>query len=34
VVAYQSPVADGVGKDAGWPLYLQRYATLVDNGAQ
>jgi len=26
-------VAEGVGKDAGWPLYLQRYATLVENGA-
>ena len=22
-------VADGVGGDAGWPLYLQRYADLV-----
>jgi uncharacterized protein YndB with AHSA1/START domain len=23
-------VADGVGGDAGWPLYLQRYEELVD----
>lgn len=27
-------VADGVGGDAGWPLYLRRYAGLVMNGAQ
>lgn len=23
-------VADGVGGDAGWPLYLQRYAERID----
>ena len=25
-------VADGVGGDAGWPLYLRRYASLFDDG--
>ncbi|HEY7051564.1 MAG TPA: SRPBCC family protein [Mycobacterium sp.] len=27
-------VAEGVGGDAGWSLYLVRYAKLVDNAAQ
>jgi uncharacterized protein YndB with AHSA1/START domain len=27
-------VADGVGNDAGWPLYLQRYTDLVNRPAQ
>ena len=27
-------VAGGVGQDAGWPLYLQRYADLVNEPAQ
>jgi uncharacterized protein YndB with AHSA1/START domain len=26
-------VADGVGSDGGWPLYLQRYAALLDEPA-
>lgn len=26
-------VADGVGGDAGWPLYLARYAALFDEGS-
>jgi uncharacterized protein YndB with AHSA1/START domain len=26
-------VADGVGHDAGWPLYLTRYAALINGGA-
>ena len=25
-------VRDGVGGDAGWPLYLTRYATLLTEG--
>lgn len=27
-------VAEGVGAEGGWPLYLRRYAGLVDGGAQ
>ena len=26
-------VADGVGNDAGWPLYLTRYAALFGEGS-